>query len=161
VNVWKVILVTLIIFGAGVITGGVVARRTHSRPAEESWRHSTTNRMGQGFRPERVLRMDFVTRAKEELGLTPEQLEQIELIVKESQTRTREIWDQVSPQMRAEVKATQDKIRELLTPAQRETYEELMKQRHSQRNFERERREPAPDPSPAPQAPSNAVPVSG
>jgi hypothetical protein len=37
----------------------------------------------------------------------------------------------------------------------------LMKQRHSQRNFERERREPAPDPSPAPQAPSNAVPVSG
>ncbi len=157
-NIWKVILVTLVIFGAGVITGGVVARRTHSQPGGESWRHSSTNRMGQGFRPEKVLRMEFITRAREELELTPEQIEQIELVVKESQTRTREIWEQVSPQMRAEVKAAQDRIRDLLTPAQRVTFEELMKQRRPSRNPERERHEPGP--SPAPQPRSNGVPVS-
>ena len=79
-NIWKVIFVTAVIFGTGAITGGLVTRRMHWPSASHPTMHSVTNRMGQGFRPEKAFRMNFITRAKEELDLTPEQLEQIEII---------------------------------------------------------------------------------
>jgi len=89
--------------------------------------------------------MDFVTRAREELDLTQEQREQIETIVKESQARTRAYWEQCSPQIRAEFKATQNKIREVLTPEQCEKFEQIMKQRRPSHREDRGRKRPDPD----------------
>lgn len=147
-NVWKVILVTLVIFSTGAITGGLLARKTTAHPPEESPPHSSTNRTHQGFRPDRMLRRDFLDRAQEELDLTPEQIGQLEVIVSESQARTRELWEEFAPQMRAEFKATQEKIRALLTPEQRKQFEQLMKNRRPPRRGDGERREPRLDANP-------------
>ena len=146
-KLWKVILVTLVIFSTGAITGAVVARKTLPSTPETSWRASATNRMGQAFRPpDRLMRKDFVRRIQSELELTPEQADQMEAIVQESQARTRQLWEQVAPQLRAEFKATQERIQEVLTPEQEQRFEELMKKRRPTRHEERDRREPGPEP---------------
>lgn len=151
-KVWKVILVTAVIFASGVVTGGLVARKTLA-PAQPQEFQSSTNRPGQAFRPDRRMRRDFVERVAEELELTPEQSAQIEAILRESQERTRKLWEAVSPQMRAEFKATQEKIRAVLTPAQQQQFEELMKRRHPPRGQDRGRREPGPEGPPGPPPP--------
>jgi hypothetical protein len=140
VNVWKVILVTLVIFSSGVITGSLATRKTATPATELPSRHSSTNRPGLG-RPDRMLRMDFITRAQEELSLTPQQMEELEGIVHDGQTRTRALWEEFSPRMRAEFNATQEQIREVLTPEQREQFEEIIKKRQASRRGDRERRE--------------------
>jgi Spy/CpxP family protein refolding chaperone len=148
VNVWKVILVTLVIFSTGAITGGLVARKTASHPPQSSWQNSSTNRPQQAFKPDRMYRRHFLRKAQEELGLTPEQTEEIEAIVSASQVRTRELWEEISPQMRAEFQATQEEIRAVLTPEQQELYERMMDRRRPSRRGDGERRPPPPEPDP-------------
>ncbi len=144
-KLWKVILVTLVIFSTGAITGGVVARKALGGASEKAGHHSLTNRVAEGFRPpERLMRRDFVSGIRAQLELTPQQAEQMEAIVQDSQERTRKLWEEFSPQMRAELKRTQDRIRELLTPEQQKKFEELMKKRRPPRHEDRERREPGP-----------------
>ena len=125
-KVWKVILVTLVIFGAGVATGSLLASRNQSDIKTAASPNEQPSR--QGMRPERALRMNFVGRLKAELHLSPEQLAQIEEIVQKSQKRTKEIWEQCSPQMKAEFKSTKEKIEAVLNNAQREQFREMMKQ---------------------------------
>jgi hypothetical protein len=149
VKLWKVILVTLVIFAAGAITGAVLARKAVAGGGRESL--SQTNRWEQGLRPpDRLLRGDFVKRMQAELELSPEQVLEVETIVRESQARTRKLWEEISPQMRAEFKLTQDRLRELLTPEQQQQFEELLKKRRPARHEDRERREPPPGSEPPP-----------
>ena len=124
-KIWKVILVTLVIFGAGVVTGSLLATKTHSTDSQQ------TNQTDPGASAPRALRMDFVDRLKGELDLSPEQLSKIETIVQESQKRTKEIWEQCSPEMHAEFKRTKEKISAVLTEEQQQKFIELMKQRRS------------------------------
>ena len=135
-NLWKVILVTLVIFSTGVITGTLVSRKT----PKPGWEPASTNRPSSGVRPDRRLRMEFITRAREELQLTPQQFAEIEEIVTEGQTRMSELWEEFSPQMRGEFDATQDRIREVLTPGQLEQFEELIRKRRSSRHGDRDKR---------------------
>ena len=89
-----------------------------------------------------------MTRVGDELSLTTEQKEQIEAILRESQERTRALWEEISPQMRAEFQATQEKIRDVLTPEQQQQFEELMKKGREPRRGDRDRRRPGPDEPP-------------
>jgi Spy/CpxP family protein refolding chaperone len=156
VNVWKVILVTLVIFSAGAITGSLVTRQALLNVEPFAEHHSTTNRHGPG-RPERMMRMEFLTRAETQLDLTPEQIIQIEEIVQDGQARTRTLWEEVSPRMREEFKTTQDRIREVLTPIQRDRFEELLKKRMGPRRGDRDRGDgeamKPPPPPPPPNTP--------
>jgi Spy/CpxP family protein refolding chaperone len=145
VKYWKIILVTLVIFSTGVVTGALVARRTQRAEAGLPWRHAATNRVEQGARlPERWMRRDFVSRIQSELELTPEQAGQMEAIVRESQARTRQLWDEFSPQIRAEFKDTQARIREVLTPEQQRGFEEILKRRRPPRHEDHETPPPGP-----------------
>lgn len=148
-KIWKVILVTLVIFGAGVMTGSLLATRSQSASKTDASLGGQPQR--EGMRPERAMRMNFVGRLKEELNLTPEQLGKIEVIVQESQKRTRDIWEQCSPQMRAEYKATKEKIEAVLTEEQKEQFKEMMKQ-HRPRKDDSESDGPPPR-EPLPPAP--------
>jgi len=156
VNIWKVILVTLVIFSAGVITGSLATRRTLPSPEGETASNSQTNRPSQGFRPDRMMRRNFIERVGQELALTPEQTTQIEAVLRESQERTRQLWEEISPQMRAEFQATQEKIRELLTPEQQQQFEELMQKHRPPRREDRDRRQPGPDQPPREPPPPGA-----
>jgi Spy/CpxP family protein refolding chaperone len=97
----------------------------------------------------------------EELELSPEQSAKIEFILAESQERTRELWEEVAPQMREEVKATQEEIRSVLTPQQQEKFEELMKKRRHDRERKDPPHNPPPgDPPPGPPPPDRDAPTA-
>ena len=116
-STWKVILATLVIFTAGMLTGGVMIRQFAKRPSPPP-----------PFQP-MVLRKEFLGRMDRELALTRQQRERIEKIMTESQERTRLLWELVGPEMRDEVMHVREDIREELRPEQHAKFEELMKQR--------------------------------
>jgi hypothetical protein len=168
VNSWKVILATLVIFGAGVITGGLLVNYS-----DRAFRHPPDHRVPEmagppmpgrpgpmvgmepaaGPREPRLppglplpLRKEFLNRLNRELGLTPAQHERIGRIVSEGQQRTRELW-------RIEWIETRQKIRAELTPEQQRRFEELFKARPRD-----QRRPPAPRDRAATNSPSFSRP---
>ncbi len=131
-NTWKVILATMVIFAAGVVTGGML-----------SWKlqHAYLPYLPQRPRPamdRRVqppspggARLEFLRRAQRDLNLTPEQRERIDAILKESQERNRQLMEPVAPQIRLELQRTKEEFRQVLTPEQRARFDELIrKQQH-------------------------------
>jgi Spy/CpxP family protein refolding chaperone len=132
VSAWKVILATLVIFTAGLFTGALGVR--HFTPPEQKPAFKPTP--DNPFLPWMV-REQFVQYLAENINLTPEQKEKILKIVHESQQRTRILTGLIEPEMREELKATRESIRELLTPEQRERYEEILKKRLKLRDIQR------------------------
>jgi len=129
VNNWKVIFATVVIFGAGVITGGLLVNYVeHSHP--KTARHSTatvevhpavTNQSVRladvvKSRPPEVLSKQYLQRLDENLHLAPDQHEAIQKIISEGQN-----------QMRKVLQDARLEIREILTPDQRQQFDELMK----------------------------------
>jgi uncharacterized membrane protein len=138
VNNWKVIptivIATVLIFGAGVFTGGFLVnyvKQTHPKPAK---RLSTaavapvlatntvpavasTNPSAVKYpKPPEVLSKDFLQRLDSELRLTTKQRETIQKIISEGQNQM--------------LKAMQDarlEIRAVLAPEQLKQFDELMK----------------------------------
>ena len=154
---WKVILATLVIFVAGVLTGGLLvsytdhtSQKNHRQQAGKNFRLPVnTNpaanlRNPQPFpnpsnlpnRPTRGLSAEFVQRLDTEVHLTAGQRERIEQIIADGQLRNKAIMERVNPDLRREMQETQKQIRELLTPEQRMRFEEVMKQRMQRRTDE-------------------------
>jgi Spy/CpxP family protein refolding chaperone len=74
-------------------------------------------------------RLEFLKRAEKDLDLSPEQKDQIDKILSASQERTRKI-------MQPEFQRTREEFKTVLTPEQRNRFEQLLKQ---QRNREPKR----------------------
>ena len=117
---WKVILATLVIFIAGLMTGAVgvhslLKNNRPSRPPEplQPW----------------MLRDGFRVELDRRLELTPEQNDRIERIMREGQERIREVWSLVGPEVQAELKAVREEIRAELSPEQRRQFEEVIRSR--------------------------------
>jgi hypothetical protein len=131
VNFWKVILATIVIFGAGVITGGLlvdhVQRQPRHRTVETPPPPGTPVTLPLPLRPD-VLNKQFVEQLDDKLGLSPDQKQKIQKIIAQGQQNTRDLWKLVSPQFRALMQDTRQQIREVLTPEQRKQFEALMKQ---------------------------------
>jgi Spy/CpxP family protein refolding chaperone len=126
---WKVIFVAAVIFGSGLVTGAIVARRVQTPALPVAGVPAGTNRAPHSLKPDQSRRFDFLRRAQDELDLTPEQKDQVELIVRDGQEQMRATWEEFSPRMQAHLKETREKIAAVLTPDQQERFEELMKQR--------------------------------
>ncbi len=140
---WKVILVTVLIFGAGVVTGGLLVR--HTTPFRPASSHATPARSAGGGPG--GSRVEFLRRAQRELDLTPGQHQKIDAILKESQERTRQIMEPVSPRIQEELHRTRQQFREVLTPAQKVRFDELLKRPQRSREPRRPKLEPAPIPA--------------
>lgn len=126
-NHWKVILATMAIFAAGVITGGLLVRQVAPpAPARVEPVAARTNPPPL-FNPPQLQRMELLHRVRRELDLTPEQHARIEQIIREGQERSRAIWERVAPEMRQELQAVHEKIRAELTPPQRRHFEQLLR----------------------------------
>lgn len=120
----------MVIFGAGVITGGLLVSRTSDARQARPSRPAGTNvpvRVMQNVTPAQMQRLEFLVRASRELELTADQRERIERILKDGQERTRQIWEGIAPDMRKEVQLVRERIRVELTPEQRRRFEELMR----------------------------------
>jgi len=141
VNYWKVILATVVIFGAGVLTGGLLVdyvshshqKNPHRPPANGGARSATNNppqvRLPEIPRPPLAEKMgkQFVQQLNDTLQLTPEQRVKIGKIIAEGQDRNRELWTNVAPKMRAVMEEVNQQIRAELTPEQLKSFEELLK----------------------------------
>jgi hypothetical protein len=140
VNYWKVILATIVIFGAGVITGGLlvnhVAHPQHPlnlfHPPKPPASPTVYENLPPELRP-RLLNTNFVQRLNEKLNLTPKQAEQIQKIIAQAQQNTHDLWKLVAPQFQTLWHDTSEQIKDVLTPEQRWQFDQLLKQRQMKR----------------------------
>jgi Spy/CpxP family protein refolding chaperone len=143
VNTWKVIFATMLIFGTGVVTGGLLVK--HSIPVSRAPRNGGLPRS-----PAAVLaggnKLEFLRRAGRELDLTPEQRNQVDKIISASQERTRKLMEPVLPGLREEVQLTKEAFQAILTPEQRVRFQELVKQQQRSREQQRSRDQRHPGP---------------
>jgi len=123
VNTWKPILAALVIFAAGVVTGGLTLRL--AMPSRNPVTRAGLPPLG--VRGEQ--RRDLLDRMARELYLGPDQRERIDQILRESQERTRLLWESIAPQARAEQRRVRERIREELQPDQRSKFDESFKMR--------------------------------
>ena len=131
-NTWKPILAALVIFAAGVVTGGLTVnlRKQPARP-------KGTVAAKKPVAMPRELR-ELSRRMQAELDLTPEQRGRIETIIHDSQERVKTLRDEVGQKTSEEFREMRQKIRDELTPEQRKKFAEIMKQ-HDGRNKRDER----------------------
>lgn len=128
---WNIILATIVIFGAGVVTGGLlVSHVTHvspSRPVSELKPAGTANEVPGPLRAQ-VLSKQFVQKLNDKLDLTQQQRQQIQKIIAQGQQKTRDLWKLVGPDFQLIWRDTRQQIRQVLTPEQKKEFETLMKQ---------------------------------
>ncbi len=132
-NYWKVIIATVVIFGAGVVTGGLLvnyANISHSHANQQrrlaALNNSNTNAAANAVVPPatnassqrlpEVLARPFLPRLDNLLLLSSDQHKAIEKILADGQTQIRKVTQD-----------TRMSIRAVLTPEQRSRFDELMK----------------------------------
>ncbi len=155
-NSWRVILATMVIFGTGVVTGGLLVHHAERGRDRHPQRPGNVARQGQ-LSPAGTMRMDFLRRMERELDLTPEQREPIDRILKDGQERTKKIMETVEPRRREEFKKTIEQFRAVLTPEQRERLDRIIKQ---QQQRAREQRKAAPSKRPVLTPPPTNAPAA-
>lgn len=163
---WQVVLATIAIFVAGLVTGGATAlgivgwnkareKKQDVVAAPVSTQPATQNPGGrggplQGFGPQLLRNFAF------KLDLTPEQKARIMPIVRRTAAQLQRERREVQLATALEIERMQDEISQLLTPEQRVKFEDLI--RKQRERFQQLRRQPAPaesggaaDPTPSTQ----------
>lgn len=143
VNTWKVILATMLIFGTGVVTGGLLVQHSVRRE-HPGQRPFGSQRLTPANSPAALSRFELLRRAQRELDLTPEQREPIERILKEGQERMKKLNETFEPRRRQELRRTLEEFRQVLTPEQRVRFDHLVKQRAHDQHKQGPPREPIP-----------------
>jgi Spy/CpxP family protein refolding chaperone len=136
VKIWSVVIAVMLIFGAGVVTGGLLVRTRvveQNAPAPTSTAPVTATPMA-NVAPGRQM---FIQRVRNELDLTPEQSAKVDEIMAESQKRIAKIYEPVTPQAREETRRVRQEIMGLLTPEQRRKFNQSIKR---QREMTEDRR---------------------
>jgi Spy/CpxP family protein refolding chaperone len=130
VNAWKPILAALVIFAAGVVTGGLTVQIRHPRPAPNPGGNVPTKKVPM---PREAQLRELSRRMQAELDLAPEQRDRIEAIVRGSQERMKTVREEVGKKIGEEFREMRQRIRSELTPDQRRKFAEIMKQ-HDERD---------------------------
>lgn len=148
---WKVILATVIIFAAGVITGGVLVHRVQ-RPERPAPIAAFPQPQPEFMPTPWFARREFLDRMDRRLNLSREQYDRIAKILQESQERTRRIVGRVGPEIQEELRQVRRQIRTELTPEQTKQFEEHLMRRPQRPppgdNPETRRRPPRDQPPP-------------
>jgi hypothetical protein len=128
VNTWKVILATMVIFGSGVITGGLLVRQSQRvrPPQNPGWNRPVPapNPTAGG------MRLEFLRRAQRELKLSPDQHQRIDTVLRQSQERIRNVMEPVQSPLREELQHAREQVRNILEPRQRARFDEILRQQH-------------------------------
>ncbi len=140
-NYWKVILATVVIFGAGVVTGGLLVNYVNHfrppaahRPAVAAAPHLPATNASPRLadlpkpRPPELFNDGFIKQLDNVLQLEPEQLDTIKKIIADGQEQNHAIWTNSAAQMRKVMQDARRQIREQLTPEQQKQFENLLKQ---------------------------------
>jgi hypothetical protein len=119
VKIWKVILATIVIFAAGALAGGLLVKALTPPPPPPKPPISPI-----------ISQQRFQEKLKRELELSADQTNRIDKVFHESNARIKILWDLVGPEMQKERQEVYESIRGILTPEQREKFEQLLKQSH-------------------------------
>jgi Spy/CpxP family protein refolding chaperone len=155
VNTWRVILATMVIFGTGVVTGGLLVRYAEHGPARHP-QHTGSVTHPAPASPAAGSRIEFLRRLERELDLTPEQREPIDKVLKDGQERTKKLMETVEPRRREEFKRTMEEFRAVLTPEQGKRFDELVKQQQQRAREQRKAAPPKEHPLQSPAANTNS-----
>jgi len=139
VNTWKVIFATVVIFGAGVVTGGLLVKYSVQTPPRQP--HGQTNRAVQPISAGGI-RIEFLRRVERDLSLTSDQREQIDKIITASQERSKKLMEPIQPRIREELQQTKEQFRAILNAEQKIRFDELLKQQQQQRQRDQHRPPP-------------------
>lgn len=112
----QALLILLVVFAIGALAGAAFERAGGRRPGP-----------GQGPPPERM--RGLPPDLRERLDLQPEQARRIEQLLDRNRARTDAVLDQYLPQLRALTDSLRAEVRAELTPAQREIFDRLEKER--------------------------------
>jgi hypothetical protein len=158
VKIWRVILAALVIFAAGVVTGGLTIRLKLQQPAPPATPTS--------FGPLRQ-RGELLDRMQRQLYLTADQREHIEKILRDSHEHMRQLWDSIAPQAQEERRRVHDQIRAELTPDQQKQFDAMPPMSRGSGRFTNDHRrsedwrdrshKPGTNPGQAPAAPPEPV----
>ena len=143
-NTSKIVFATVVIFAAGVVTGGLLVnhanrsklqRGNKTAATKSNWQPAPREVVQRDQRELRPMleqqRMEFILHVHKELQLTSEQRERIEKIVREGQERSKALWDKAAPELRKNTQEVREQIRAELKPEQRKKFEQLQKQMQS------------------------------
>lgn len=132
-NAWKVILPTLVIFIAGILTGAMLvtfAARHGMGMDRQTLQRTTLPPNSQHPMNMMEARMrDLVRRMEKDLELTPEQRQHVETLVTVSQERTRELWKPVAPAFNKEFQHLKTEIRDQLNEDQKSKFDKIFRPR--------------------------------
>ena len=141
-NAWKPIFAALVIFAAGVVTGGLTVQIRQPRPAPNPGGNAPVKKVP--AMPREAQLRELSHRMQAELDLVPEQRGRIDAIVRDSQERMKAVRDEVGKKIGEEFREMRQKIRSELTPDQRKKFADIMKQ-HDERD-KRDDRSARPSP---------------
>jgi len=142
VNTWKVILATMVIFGAGVVTGGLLVRSTQRFPRMR-WQQAPTPPRPPQPTVAGVMRLDFLRRMERELDLKPDQRERVDKILKEGQERTKRIMEPLEPELHEVVERAREEFLAVLTPDQKARFDQILKQQQQKAKEQHKQSPPA------------------
>ena len=141
VHAWRIATAALVIFAAGVLTGGVSAELVSWRLRGTKPAGPAGHRMSDGLpsnSAERVLpavrlpgaaRLELAEKLSSELDLTPDQKTEFLKALAETQGRLAKIWNPVIPAAKSEVEQFHRRLAEILTPEQKAKLDRLTQRR--------------------------------
>lgn len=163
---WKVILATLVLFGTGVVTGGLLVHLTSGKPPRIKQVIPANPPLFSPKGAGHEQRIQYIRNLTRQLDLQPEQAAKIESALQASQQRSKALWETIQPKLNDEVRKSREQIREVLTPEQRKKFDEMNKQGRVRKEgrmeqpkragtpaLKRDTNAPVAPPVPAPDAP--------
>ena len=134
-NRWIASVAVAALFLSGISIGALaVVLLGHHRAESES---ATGGAQGMMMRSPMPPPEIFIEHLARQLGLDDDQKAKIKSILAESEERSNEIRREIRPRLEAQIEETHRRIGELLTPDQRQKFEDLRREmhRHSDRFF--------------------------
>ena len=131
---WKVILAALVLFGTGVVTGGLLVHVTSGKQPRVKPAFAFNPLPKELRGPVHEQRFEYMHRLTQQLELAPEQAGKIEKILQASQQRSKAAWDTIQPKLNEEVRKTREQIHEVLSPEQRKKYDDINKQQRPRKD---------------------------
>ena len=122
---WKAIVSIIIVFVLGALTGALLTHKIYQHKVEGIIKGEP-----------RTMREFIVRRLDRELHLDANQLEQLRALVEETHAKMKKVRKQFRPQMEEILSYSQEKVRGLLRPDQREEYEKIIAERKKKRENE-------------------------
>jgi len=139
-----------LIFACGVLTGAMVFKaHPPAAPAPALPTAFAVNPKNPAPPGWQLQRLEFFRKMQKQLDLAPEQQAQIDRLMQESQERVKPLWDQIGPQMDAELKRVRQEVNKVLTPEQRKKMNDLMRHGRKREGASSPNRRPLPPPAPA------------